>query len=215
MTGLRTWLEQILNSVAAIGFFAPMAFVPIYIIGTILFVPTALLTLAAGALFGVPIGFAVTLASLLASASGVFLAGRNLSREWVIKNVASNKKIQALDNLVAEKGWKIVLLLRLSAIFPFTILNYGLGLTKIRFKHYMLASLIGMVPGTLVYVYLGSLAGIMIFETHLKQKSPIEWALIALGLAATLGLAIYSTLTVKKSFRTLTIKQSGITGEIP
>lgn len=197
----RALFEQILNNVASLGFIVPLAFSLIYAIGTVFFVPTVIFALAAGALFSLPMGFVVALVSSLAVSSGGFWAGRYLSRGWVIINATSNKKIQALDNLVAEKGWKIVLLLRLSAILPFTILNYGLGLSKISYKHFILASLIGMVPGTLVYVYLGSLAGKMVFEMDFMKKSPVEWTMIALGLAATLAMAVYSTLVVKKAFQ--------------
>ncbi len=203
-------LEQILNSVAALGFFAPLVFVPISIIGTTLFVPTVLLALAAGAVFCVPMGFAVALASSLAGASGGFLAGRYLSRAWVLRNAASHKKLKALDNAVAKKGWKIVLLLRLSAIFPFMLLNYGLGLSKIRFRHYILASSIGMIPGTLLYVYLGSLAGKMVFQADHTHKTPIEWAFIAFGFSATLGIAVYSALIVKKALQTAEKDASGM-----
>lgn len=203
MNEIRVLLEQILNGVAALGFFAPAAFVFIYLIGTVLFVPTVIFALAAGALFGVPMGFVVASASSLAVASGGFWMGRNLSRGWILKKVASNKQIRALDDAVAERGWKFVLLLRLSAILPFTILNYALGLSRVRFKDYFSASLIGLIPGTLLYVYLGSLAGKMVFENDLMQKSPIEWVLIGSGLAVTLLMAVYSTLVVKKAFKTL------------
>ncbi len=188
-------------SVESLGFIAPIAFSLIYVIGTVFFVPTVLFALAAGVLFGLPLGFVVALISSLAASSGFFWAGRYLSRGWVKKIAASNKNIQVIDDLVAEKGWKIVLLLRLSAILPFSILNYGLGLSRVSYKHFILASSVGMVPGTLVYVYLGSLAGTMAFKMDLMKKSPIEWALIVLGLAATVAMAAYSTWIVKNAFQ--------------
>ncbi len=206
----RALFEQILNNVASLGSIAPLAFVLIYAIGTVFFVPTAIFALAAGALFSLPMGFVVALVSSLAVSSGGFWAGRYLSRGWIVINATSNKKIQALDSLVAEKGWKIVLLLRLSAILPFTFLNYGLGLSKISYKHFILASSIGMIPGTFVYVYLGSLAGKMVFEINFMKKSHVEWAMIALGLAATLVMAVYSTWVVKKAFQTQKINFSDV-----
>ena len=192
----------ILNNVARLGFFAPLAFIPIHVLATVLFVPTALLALAAGAFFGVPVGFAVALASSLAGASAGFLAGRYLSRGGVLEKAISNKKIQALDNAVAEKGWKIVLLLRLSAICPFMLLNYGLGLSRISFKRHILVSSIGMIPGTLLYVYLGSLAGKMVFSAEPIQKTPLEWACLVVGFSLTIGMGVYATWIVKKSLKT-------------
>lgn len=201
MTEIKSLLEQIFNGVASLGFFAPLEFIPIYMIGTALFVPTAVLTLAAGALFGVPMGFAVALTASLLASSGGFLAGRYLSRGWILKKVAANEKIRAVDDAVSKKGWRLVLLLRFSAILPFTVLNYGLGLSSIRFKDYFYASVIGSIPGTLLYVYLGSLAGKMVFEGDPMQKTPLELAFIAFGLAATLAMGIYSTAIVKKVLR--------------
>jgi uncharacterized membrane protein YdjX (TVP38/TMEM64 family) len=195
-------LEQILNGVASLGFFAPVEFIPIYMIGTALFVPTAVLTLAAGALFGVPVGFVVALIASLSASSGGFLAGRYLSRGWILEKIASNEKIRAIDDAVSRKGWKLVLFLRFSAIVPFTILNYGLGLSNISFKDYFSASLIGSVPGTLLYVYLGSLAGKLVFEGNPMQKTPVEMVFISFGFIATIVMGIYSTAIVKKALRT-------------
>jgi len=201
LTEIKILLEQIYDGVANFGFFAPLGYIPIYMIGTLLFIPTAVLTLAAGALFGVPMGFLVALASSLLTASGEFFAGRYLSRGWVLKKVVANQKIRAIDDAVSAKGWKLVLLLRLSAICPFTILNYGLGLSRISFRDYFSASLSGSIPGTLLYVYLGSLAGKMIFEDMPMQKTPMELALILCGLAATLTMGIYSSALAKKALR--------------
>lgn len=202
MTEIKILLEQIFVGIAGLGFFALLAFIPVYIIGTILFIPTVILNLTAGALFGVPVGFAAALTLSLVSASCSFLGGRYLSRGWVSKKVASDKKFMALDNAVAEKGWKIVLLLRLSGVLPFTLLNYGLGLTRISFKNYVLASFVGMILGTLLYVYLGSVAGSMLFKESSVQKTPLELASVVLGFAMTFGMTLYTASIVRKALRT-------------
>ena len=94
-------------------------------------------------------------------------------------------------------------LLRLTAIVPFTVMNYGLGLSKIRFKHYILASWIGMIPGTLLNVYLGSLAGTLVLQEKNRQKYWIEWVFFALGIVVTLGMGIYATSKVKRALNEL------------
>ena len=117
-----------------------------------------------------------------------------------MKKIASYEKFKPLENLdqaVASEGLKIVLLLRLSAIFPFTFLNYALGLTKISFKDFLLASIIGMFPGTLLYVYLGSLArNIALANSH--RQAFWEWALFGVGVAASFAMAGYAAGLAKK-----------------
>ncbi len=201
MNHIRILLEQIMAGFSGLGLVAPLAFIPTFVIGTTLLVPTAILTLAAGALFGAPVGFVVAMISSLTGASAGFLSGRYLSRGWLLKKISVSQKFTDLDHAIAEKGWKIVILLRLSAICPFVILNYGLGLSKIRFKHYFLASLIGSIPGTLLNVYLGSLAGKLVFEPDQLHKTPAEWAIVSVGLVMTLVLGGYSAWIVKKTLK--------------
>ncbi len=202
MIEIMVILEHALKIMESLGPFGPLVFVPLFILATTLFFPGALLVLAAGALFGVPLGFALVSVSCVLSAGMVFLAGRHLSRGWILKKVASHKKIKALDDAVAEKGWRMVFLLRLTSVLPFPLLNYALGLSKIRFKEYILASWIGMMPGTLLYVYLGSFAGKTLFTPGEKKNTAAEWVFFALGLIVTLGVTVYATLIVKKALKT-------------
>src|SRR5437588_4901937 len=121
-------------------------------------VPGSLLTLGAGGLFGVVEGtVAVSLGSTLA-ACVVFLVGRTLARRWVEERFAGSPRFRALDRAVAGQGFRIVLLTRLSPLFPYTVLNYAYSLTRVSFRDYVLGSWIGMLPGTVMYVYLGSTA---------------------------------------------------------
>ncbi|MFT5142507.1 MAG: putative membrane protein YdjX (TVP38/TMEM64 family), partial [Thalassolituus oleivorans] len=125
----------------------------------------ATLTMMPGSIFGMLAGFAygpvvgvliVSPVSVLASLLA-FLLGRTLARVWVAKKVASSPRWTAIDAAIAEDGLKVVLLLRLSPLFPYNLLNYALGLTGVRFRDYLLGSFVGMLPGTILYVYLGSL----------------------------------------------------------
>jgi uncharacterized membrane protein YdjX (TVP38/TMEM64 family) len=112
-----------------------------------------------------------------------FLIGRHCVRAAVSKQVERNPRFAALDAAVTASGWKIVLLARLSPLFPFTFLNYAFGLTRIGFGPYLVASWLGMLPGTLLYVYLGSLARA---ATETRVRSTAEWWFYGMGLAATL-----------------------------
>ncbi|MGH0037492.1 MAG: TVP38/TMEM64 family protein [Myxococcota bacterium] len=129
-----------------------------YAAAVVAFVPASLLTLAAGALFGVPLGTAVVFVSASAGACAAFAVARYAARGLVERRVESNARFAAIDRAVASEGLKITTLLRLSPVFPFNLLNYALGLTRVRFGHYALACL-GMLPGTFLYVYLGAVAG--------------------------------------------------------
>ncbi|MEC7956090.1 MAG: TVP38/TMEM64 family protein [Pseudomonadota bacterium] len=177
-----------------------LVFIIFYVMATVLVLPGSLLTLAAGFLFGLGYGFAiVSLASTL-GATCAFLVGRFLARDWVAAKLQSQPRFSALDAAVGEQGAVVVLLTRLSPIFPFSLLNYGLGLTQVKLSHYVLASWAGMIPGTLLYVYLGSIASNLtsILAGDLAELPASNW-LFYLGLGATLILTIAITRIATKA----------------
>jgi len=169
-------------------------FVLVYVLACVLFLPGSLLTLGAGAVFGVAFGFPLVSLSSTLGATASFLVGRFLMRDWVARRASLHPRFAAVERAVARGGWRIVGLLRLSPLFPFNLLNYGLGLTPVRLREYVLASWIGMMPGTLLYVWLGALAGdVAQLASGSRPRSPWEWAFYALGLLATLGVTVYMT----------------------
>jgi uncharacterized membrane protein YdjX (TVP38/TMEM64 family) len=177
-----------------------LVFIVFYVMACVLVLPGSLLTLAAGFLFGLGYGFAiVSLASTL-GATCAFLVGRFLARDWVAAKLQGLPKFAALDAAVGEQGAVVVLLTRLSPIFPFSLLNYGLGLTQVKLSHYVLASWVGMIPGTLLYVYLGSIASNLtsIFAGDLAQLPASSW-LFYLGLGATVLLTVAITRIATKA----------------
>jgi len=183
-------LKQALDWVEQLGPWGPMLFIGIYIVSAVLLIPGSVLTLGAGAVFGLLKGIAlVSLASTLA-ATLAFLIGRHLARDLVARKIEGKKKFAAIDRAVAAEGWKIVLLTRLSPVFPYTLLNYAFGLTRVKLGHYILASWIGMLPGTAMYVYLGSLANVGAGQ---HTRTPGEWALYGVGLLATVAVTIFVT----------------------
>ena len=151
-------LKAALDWIGKLGPWGPVIFIGIYVVATVLFVPGSVLTLGAGAVFGVVLGSICVSISATLGATAAFLVGRYLARDAIARKIERNEKFAAIDRAVADEGWKIVLLTRLSPVFPFTLLNYAFGLTRVKLSHYVLASWIGMMPGTVMYVYLG-LAG--------------------------------------------------------
>ncbi|MEG4057473.1 MULTISPECIES: TVP38/TMEM64 family protein [unclassified Microcoleus] len=193
-------LKNALESIASLGPWGPAAFILIYIVATVLFIPGSLLTLGSGVLFGVVGGsVCVSIGSIL-GATCAFLVGRYLTRDWVSKQIEGNQKFKAIDSAVASEGWKIVLLTRLSPIFPFNLLNYAFGVTQVSLKDYFLASWIGMIPGTVMYVYIGSLAGsLAALGSSGRSRTNAEWTLYGIGLVATIALTVYATRLAKKA----------------
>lgn len=193
-------LKNSLNWISGLGYLGPIVFILIYILATVLFIPGSILTLGAGAVFGVLSGSVfVSIASTIGAVLA-FLIGRYIARGWVSKKIEGNQKFKAIDEAVAREGWKIVGLTRLSPIFPFNLLNYAFGVTKVSLRDYFLASWIGMMPGTVMYVYIGSLASdLASLGAGGRTKSPAEWTLYIVGLLATVIVTVYVTRIAKKA----------------
>lgn len=155
---VKQWLIDILAAIQQLGTAAPAIVSLFYVVAAVAFLPGSVLTLGAGFLFGVKVGFVTVWIGATAGACAAFLIGRNLARDWVTGKVSSHPKFSALDDAIAREGFKLILLLRLSPIFPYNFLNYALGLTKVTFRSFALASGLGMIPGALMYVYIGSAA---------------------------------------------------------
>ncbi len=197
---LQEVLRGLLVSIAGLGPLGVVAFIGLYILATVLFLPGLILTLGAGFVFGVVRGsIYVSIASTL-GATLAFLIGRYLARGWVAKKIESNQRFTAIDEAVAKEGWKIVGLLRLSPVFPFNLLNYSLGVTRVSLRHFFLASWIGMMPGTVMYVYIGSLAGdLATLGMEGQSRTPAQWALYVLGLLATVTVTVFVTKIARKA----------------
>jgi len=145
-TALETWVKDA-------GSAGPIVFMLIYAIGTVFFLPGSVLTLAGGALFGPVLGTFYNLTAATIGAIVSFIAARYLAHDWVEKKTGG--RIKQLKQGVEGEGWKFVAFVRLVPLFPFNLLNYALGLTKIKFSHYSIATYICMLPGAIAYTYLG------------------------------------------------------------
>jgi len=198
--GIQDSLRRALDWISGLGSLGPLAFIVTYILACVLFIPGSVLTLGAGLLFGVVKGSAYVSIAATLGATAAFLVGRYAARGWVSKRTDGNAKFKAIDEAVAKEGWKIVGLTRLSPVFPFNLLNYAFGLTKVKLRDYFLASWIGMMPGTVMYVYIGSLAGsLATLGTGGRSRTPGEWALYGVGLIATVAVSIYVTRVARKA----------------
>ena len=193
-----TWLGAALEWIRGLGPVAPVVFLALYVIACVFLLPGSVLTLGAGAVFGVSRGIAIVWISATLGASAAFLVGRYLVRAWVARTIAANPKLQALDATVTREGWMIVLLMRLSPVIPFNLLNYAFGATRVSLRDYALASAVGMLPGTMMYVYLGSVAGELAAGSA-RARTPLEWAFYGLGLAATVAVTVYLTRVARTS----------------
>jgi uncharacterized membrane protein YdjX (TVP38/TMEM64 family) len=183
-------LKQALAWVGGLGLWGVVLFIAIYVVATVFFVPGSVLTLGAGAVFGVLWGSVYVSIAATLGATCAFLVGRYLARDAIARKIEGNERFAAIDRAVANDGWKIVGLTRLSPVFPFTLLNYAFGLTRVKLSHYVLASWIGMMPGTVMYVYLGSLAKAASGE---RTRTAGEWALYGVGLLATVVVTVFVT----------------------
>ena len=198
---LQQRLSDVLAWIEGLGAAGMGVYAGLYVFACVFFIPGSLLTLGAGAIYGVVVGSLLVSVSSVLGASAAFLVGRYVARNWIAKKIEGNARFSAIDNAVADEGWKIVGLTRLSPIFSFNLLNYAYGLTRVTFREYVLASWIGMLPGTVMYVYLGSLAGDLASlgaETE-RSTTPGEWALYGVGLVATILVTVYVTKIAKKT----------------
>lgn len=194
---VQVWLDASVDWVRSLGALGPLAMVGLYVLACVLLVPGSVLTLGAGAVFGLGLGTATVFVGATAGASAAFLVGRHLAREWVAARVEGNPRFAAIDRAVGREGFRIVLLTRLSPVFPFNLLNYAYGLTTVTFRDYLFAS-IGMLPGTIMYVYLGSAASDVLGakpDGSTTGEQVLKWV----GLAITVVVTVFVTRVARRA----------------
>jgi uncharacterized membrane protein YdjX (TVP38/TMEM64 family) len=195
-------LYRFLDAIRGMGPWGPLVLAAAYILAVVLFVPGSIMTMGAGFVFGIAVGTITVSAASTLGAAAAFLLGRTLARGWVEKRVVRKARFRSLDEAIKQQGFKIVLLLRLSPVFPFNLLNYALGLTKVSFPEYVLASWIGMLPGTVLYVYLGStLKSLSDLAAGKATGGAAEKFLFGVGLLATLAATVVITRSARKALR--------------
>jgi uncharacterized membrane protein YdjX (TVP38/TMEM64 family) len=188
------WLGYVIEWMRGAGIRGVVAFAVVGVLAAVFVVPGAMLGVGAGMAYGLGWGTLLVVPVSVVAATLAFALGRTVARNWVARWVASNPKFQAVDRAIGRHGFKIVVLVRLSPLLPYNLLNYALALTDVRLRDYVIGSFIGMMPGTMLYVYIGSIiGGIASFSQGVSEVSTARYALTGLGLLATVGAAALVT----------------------
>jgi uncharacterized membrane protein YdjX (TVP38/TMEM64 family) len=195
-------LPGLVARIQRLGPAAPLAFVVIYACAVVALFPAAVLTLAAGAVFGVLKGAALAFAGAVAGSTAAFLLARYAFHDVVARRLASMPRFDAVERAVSAQGRRIVFFLRLSPLVPFNLLNYALGLTTVSLTDYVIASA-GMIPATLVYAYAGKVAGEALALTGQAQvpRNASYYGLLLGGLAATIAATAAITRAARRALR--------------
>jgi len=212
---VKEWTSELISWIQTLGPAAPVILVAVYILACVLLIPGSLITLGAGFLFGLTTGYIVVAIGSVVGATLSFLIGRTFAREWISKRVMENPKFRAVDEAVGQRGFYIVFLTRLSPLFPFTLLNYFYGITAVKLRDYVVASWIGMIPGTLMYVYFGSIVK-NLTELAAGRASQGSGATILfwVGLVATVAVAVVVTRIAKRALNDVISERSVPVGHV-
>lgn len=201
-TDLRALLGQYLERVRSLGPLGVAVFSIVYIATVVLFVPATFMTLGAGATFGVALGFPLAWLCATTGATLSFLLGRTFVRSWVEQRLTTHPRLAALDRAVAQSGWKIVALSRLCPFFPFPLLNYVYGASRIPLSYYVPATALGLIPGVLLYVWIGDAIGDLA-EVNIGQALGEDWRWVfySVGLAMAVLITVYVARLAQRALR--------------
>jgi uncharacterized membrane protein YdjX (TVP38/TMEM64 family) len=177
----RSAAERATEWLNSMGPWAPLSFIAAMVLLCVLCVPGVFLTIAAGAFFGLPLGFLYAWTGAQLGASASFFISRHVARAWVMRRLAHRPLLSAVEEAVSGEGWKIVFLLRLAPGSPFFLLNYLFGLTRVRYRDYVWATAISSIPGTLTFVYVGAIGHLAVSG---RMRTVWDWVLYGIGLAA-------------------------------
>jgi uncharacterized membrane protein YdjX (TVP38/TMEM64 family) len=192
----QQWLRDFNAWVAHMGVAGLFVFIGVYAVATVLLAPGSILTVGAGFAFGLWKGFLAVSAGSTLGAALAFLVARFIARGRVETIAKRNDKFQRIDKAIGKEGAKLIFLLRLSPVIPFNISNYLYGLTSVKFWPYVLVSWIGMIPGTLLYVYIGTAgkAAVSVAVGSEAMKHGWQyWTFTGVGLGATIIVTIWVT----------------------
>jgi uncharacterized membrane protein YdjX (TVP38/TMEM64 family) len=197
---VKDWIRAFIGWVQQLGPLGVIVFILAYALATVLFLPGWIFTVSAGLIYGVFVGTLVALTGAIIGATLAFLIARYLLRRNIEEWTRKNPRFRAIDEAIGKNGWKIVGLLRLSPLIPFNLSNYFYGITSISFGAYVAVSAVGMIPGTLLYAYLGAIgqAGI---SGGTAQHSKWQYVLLAVGLVATIAVTVLVSRIAKNALK--------------
>jgi uncharacterized membrane protein YdjX (TVP38/TMEM64 family) len=201
---VQQWLRNFNDWVGQMGIVGIFIFIGVYALATVLLAPGSVLTIGAGFAFGLWKGFLAVSAGSTLGAALAFLVARFIARERVAAIAQRNEKFREIDNAIGKQGTKLIFLLRLSPVIPFNLSNYLYGLTGVKFWPYVLASWIGMMPGTFLYVYIGTAGKAAVSAAaggEAVQHGWQYWAFITVGLTGTIIVTIWVTKIARGALR--------------
>lgn len=191
------WSNLLSEWIRSAGLLGVIVYAAVYVLAAVFLLPGSVLTLGAGLVYGPVWGTLLVSPVSVAAATLAFTIGRTVARDRVVARVSGDPRFAAIDQAIGDEGFKVVALLRLSPVLPFNLLNYALGLTRVSFRDFVLASFIGMLPGTLMYVYLGSLATALGGDAPAGEAGSARAVLYWGGLVAT----VLATAVITRSAR--------------
>ena len=199
------WLKHFTEWIKGLGPLGILLYIAVYAIATVIFLPGWIFTVGAGIAFGLAWGTVAAISGATIGATLAFLISRYAARGAVSKRFAKNKRFKQIDGAIGKQGWKMVGLLRLSPLMPFNLSNYLYGLTAIEFVPYVIASFVGMLPGTLLYVYLGTVGQIGLEASKGgAHRSPLQYVFLGVGLVATAIVTVFVTRAARKALKSKT-----------
>ncbi|MDQ2780742.1 MAG: TVP38/TMEM64 family protein [Pseudomonadota bacterium] len=202
---IKEWSDAFQAWIKHLGPWGWVIFAGVYIVGTVLLLPVSVLTIVAGLAFGLAIGFPLVVVSATIGATLAFLVARYLAHDKVDSLMQKRPKFKAIQSAVSEGGWKVVGLLRLSPVLPFNLQNYFYGITDLKLVEYVLATFFGIMPGTLLYVYLGAAGK----AASGDGGGALKWTFFGIGLVATVVVAVFVTKKAKAKLKEHGVGQEG------
>jgi uncharacterized membrane protein YdjX (TVP38/TMEM64 family) len=194
------WTADLFGWLREAGLLGVLVYAAVFTVAAICLVPGSIMTVGAGVAYGLVWGTIVASSASAVAATAAFLVARTVARRRVARWATSNPRVAALDAAIGDDGLKLVILIRLSPLIPFNVLNYALGLTRVRLRDYALGSFLGMLPVTVLYVYVGSLAGqLASLARGTAQGGPLRHVVSALGLVATIAATVYVTRLARRA----------------
>jgi uncharacterized membrane protein YdjX (TVP38/TMEM64 family) len=207
---VQQWLLSFSDWVAHMGVAGILIFIIVYAVATVLMAPGSILTIGAGFAFGLWKGFLAVSAGATLGASLAFLVARFIAREKIEAIAQRNEKFRNIDSAIGRQGAKLIFLLRLSPVIPFNLSNYFYGLTAVKFWPYVLASWIGMIPGTLLYVYIGTAGKAAVAATaggEAVKHGWQYWTFLGVGFAATIIVTIWVTRIARDALKSQAVQE--------
>src|SRR6266849_5712987 len=201
---VQEWLRSFNSWVVQMGVTGIFVFIIVYAVATVLLAPGSVLTIGAGFVFGLWKGFLAVSVGATLGASLAFLVARFIARDKVEAIARRNEKFREIDNAIGKQGARLIFLLRLSPVIPFNLSNYFYGLTTVKFWSYVLASWIGMMPGTFLYVYIGAAGKAAVAAGaggEAVKRGWQYWTFTGVGLAATIIVTIWVTKIARDALR--------------